>query len=162
MRDAKRTLRIRNTTVKLLPLRYQGGLRKHGSADLTCTGEYGSGSGDQVDAGAESTRSLSVGVSEKRCRLPPGSNPLEQLCHPLSCDGELVTEISPARWWLLVTLSQAAKYARLLQPSLSDAATDMLLGFVPKRLPARDPRCGGSTRRLAAAEVDRNIGLAGC
>lgn len=102
-------------------------------------------------------------VSAKRgCRLPPGSNPREQLCQPLSCDDELVTVISPARWWLLVTLSQAGKYARLLPPSLPDAATDMLLGFVPKRLPARDPRCGGSARRLAAAEVDRNIGLAGC
>lgn len=167
MRDAKRTLRIRNTTVKLLPLRYQGGLILFGRSEARSGGPDLHGGirlrvGDEVDAGAESTRSLSVGVSEKRCRLPPGSNLLEQLCHPLSCDDELVTESSPARWWLLVTLSQAAEYARLLPPSLPDAATDMLLGFVPKRLPARDPRCGGSTRRLAAAEVDRNIGLAGC
>jgi hypothetical protein len=77
MRDAKRTLRIRNTTVKLLPLRYQGRLILFGRSEARFGGPdlYGGirlRLGDEVDAGAESTRSLSVGVSEKRLQAAAG------------------------------------------------------------------------------------------
>jgi hypothetical protein len=58
----------------------------------------------------------------------------EQLCQPSSRDHELVIELSPGRWWLLETSSQAAKSAVLLPSSLPGASTDMLLGFVTKRL----------------------------
>jgi hypothetical protein len=106
---------------------------------------------------------VGVGVTGGGGRLPRGSTPPGQLCQPLLRDGR-VTELPPGlrgfagedattidrrRWWLLETSWDGVEYAYLLPSSLPDALTGMLLGFVTKRRPAGNQRCGGSTRCCA-------------
>lgn len=89
----------------------------------------------------------------------------EQLCQPLPCDDELLTEISPGRWRLLVTLSEAAKYARLASAVITRCVDRYVARVCHKTDTCSWPVVRGLDtllhHRLATAEIDRNIGLAG-